>query len=32
MDRYGRNPMMDGSQPDPTVEWTSGGAETGLEG
>lgn len=31
MDRYGRNPMMDGSQPDPTVEWTSGGAETGLE-
>ncbi|XP_042476813.1 zinc finger CCCH domain-containing protein 32-like isoform X2 [Macadamia integrifolia] len=32
MELYGRNPSMEGNQPDPAVYWSSPGAETGLEG
>ncbi|XP_043709948.1 zinc finger CCCH domain-containing protein 32-like isoform X2 [Telopea speciosissima] len=31
MEQYGRNPSVEGNTPDPTVEWSSPGAETGLE-
>ncbi|KAA8548502.1 hypothetical protein F0562_000231 [Nyssa sinensis] len=31
MERYGRTPAMEGSQPDPVAEWSSTGGETGLE-
>ncbi|XP_043723047.1 zinc finger CCCH domain-containing protein 32-like isoform X2 [Telopea speciosissima] len=31
MEFYGRNPSMEGNQPDPAVYWSSPGAETGLE-
>ncbi|KAF8401525.1 hypothetical protein HHK36_012465 [Tetracentron sinense] len=31
MDTYGRNPRMEASQSNPPLEWSSPGAETGLE-
>ncbi|XP_059648674.1 zinc finger CCCH domain-containing protein 58-like isoform X1 [Cornus florida] len=31
MERYGQTPVMEGSQSDPLAEWSSPGAETGLE-
>ncbi|KAA8527476.1 hypothetical protein F0562_034809 [Nyssa sinensis] len=31
MERFGRTPAMEGSQPDPVAEWSLPGGETGLE-